>query len=145
MDDFEVICVNDASSDKSKEILNEYHLKDKRIIVINHETNMRVAYSRNEAFKASSGKYIVYVDSDDLIIEKDFFKDCIEKFEANENVDIVIGKCLMVNNPKNLSFKELLAVQPVQMKAMNTFEQDAKQFNIASPKYLLLTKNAQML
>jgi glycosyltransferase involved in cell wall biosynthesis len=101
MDNFEVICVNDNSSDKSKEILEEYQLKDKRIIIINHTENKRVAYSRNEAFKLAKGKYIVYMDSDDIIVEQDFFKDCVDKFESDEDIDMVIGKSLTINNPNN--------------------------------------------
>jgi hypothetical protein len=38
-----------------------------------------------------------------------------------------------------------MSKQPVQMRAMNSFEEDSKHFNISSAKYLLLTKNAQML
>ena len=45
----EVIIVNDGSTDGSLDIINEYALKDSRIVVVDRKENKGVAYSRNEA------------------------------------------------------------------------------------------------
>ncbi|MDD3013606.1 MAG: glycosyltransferase [Candidatus Gastranaerophilales bacterium] len=62
----EVILVNDGSSDGSPEICDKYASKDNRIIVI-HKGNSGVSSARNEALKVAKGKYVTFVDSDDLI------------------------------------------------------------------------------
>lgn len=63
---FEVIAVNDGSTDQSAEILQKYADKDQRIVVINSE-NKGVSAARNSAIQKASGDYIWMVDADDLI------------------------------------------------------------------------------
>jgi len=63
--DFELICVNDGSSDNSGEILVEYHRKDQRIKIIN-QANMGGSAARNNGINSSTGDYIMFIDSDDL-------------------------------------------------------------------------------
>jgi glycosyltransferase involved in cell wall biosynthesis len=63
----EIICVNDASTDNSLAILNEYAQKDSRIVVIDKKTNKGLPQARQTAFINSSGEYIIPIDSDDYI------------------------------------------------------------------------------
>lgn len=65
--DIEIICVNDCSPDNSDVILNEYAAKDKRVKVINHETNKGLGGARNTGIANATGEYIWFVDSDDFI------------------------------------------------------------------------------
>ncbi len=67
---FEVIVVNDGSTDNSEEILKKFN--DEKLCVFKNE-NLGPAYSRNFGIKQSKGKYIVFLDSDD-ILEKDALK-----------------------------------------------------------------------
>lgn len=62
--DLEIICVNDGSPDNSSAILEEYAKKDNRIKIINQE-NTGLSGARNTGIKASTGDYIVFLDSDD--------------------------------------------------------------------------------
>ena len=62
MDEIEVICVDDASTDKSKEVLRVYQNKDQRIHVISNETNLGQASSRNNGCKIARGKYLYVMD-----------------------------------------------------------------------------------
>ena len=64
--DFEIICVNDGSSDNSLKILKQYANKDQRIKVFD-QANSGVSKTRNYAFEHANGKYIYYLDSDDVI------------------------------------------------------------------------------
>ena len=66
-DDFEVICINDCSTDSSPEILEYYSRKDERIKVIHNEINKGSGYSRNRGLDESKGEFIFFLDGDDFI------------------------------------------------------------------------------
>ena len=63
---FEIIAVNDGSTDKSRQILEAYAQKYKNIIVVNQE-NKGVSAARNQGMAKANGKYITFVDSDDWL------------------------------------------------------------------------------
>ena len=64
--DIEVILVNDGSTDSSKEICKKYCKQDSRFLLINQE-NQGLSAARNKGVEISTGEYIVFVDSDDII------------------------------------------------------------------------------
>lgn len=66
--EYEVICVNDCSTDSSAEILKKYEIEYNQIKVIEHPKNMGLSAARNTAMKHAAGKYIMFVDSDDMIV-----------------------------------------------------------------------------
>ena len=66
LEDIEVICVNDGSTDSSANILEEYRLKDKRLRVI-HKENSGYGHSMNVGFEATTGEYVGIVESDDFV------------------------------------------------------------------------------
>ena len=63
---WEMIIVDDCSKDNSKEIISELSTKDKRIKSIFLEKNVGAAEARNAAIRQSKGKYVAFLDSDDL-------------------------------------------------------------------------------
>lgn len=67
LDDIEIICINDASTDNSLAILKEYKDVDNRIRIINNPENQGLSCARNNGMKSASGKYIYFLDSDDYI------------------------------------------------------------------------------
>ena len=66
MDDFEVLVVDDASSDGTTSIVSEISDRDSRIRLMVQPKNAGVAMARNRALSVSRGRYIAYLDSDDL-------------------------------------------------------------------------------
>ena len=64
--DIEIVCVNDGSTDNSLDILNEYAQKDNRIKII-CQKNEGTSSARNLGYKNSVGKYVTFVDSDDIL------------------------------------------------------------------------------
>ena len=63
---WELLIVDDRSTDSSVEIINSYAEKDSRIKLIINQKNSGAAYSRNVALRAAKGKWIAFLDSDDL-------------------------------------------------------------------------------
>lgn len=83
----EIICVNDGATDHSLSILEAYALKDSRIKIIDKE-NGGLSSARNEGNKHVTGKYIMYVDSDDWIDLKTC--ECSVKKAEEEDADVVL-------------------------------------------------------
>lgn len=63
---WEMILVDDCSNDNSAKLIKEYAKKDNRIIYMKLEKNSGAAVARNKALQESKGKFIAYLDSDDL-------------------------------------------------------------------------------
>jgi len=71
--DIEIICINDGSTDKTAFVLEKYKKrKYKDLIIIDYGENKGVSYARNAGIEASTGEYLVFIDSDDYIY-KDVF------------------------------------------------------------------------
>lgn len=81
LDDFEVICVNDGSPDRSGEILELYAALDSRFRVLTIE-NQGVSHARNTGIDAALGTYLCFVDSDDLL-EPEALATVVDAFEKN--------------------------------------------------------------
>ncbi|MBO6281115.1 MAG: glycosyltransferase [Alphaproteobacteria bacterium] len=95
--DFELIMVNDGSTDNSLEIMQEYAKKDKRIKVVNMDKNSGAAAARNEGIKYITGEYTLFVDSDDFMLPV-----MLEKMYNQAklyNLDIVMSLAWAVDEP----------------------------------------------
>ena len=79
---FEVILVDDGSTDTSGDICDEYAGKDTRIKVI-HQKNQGLSGARNAGFDSSNGKYVYFLDSDDWILPETL-KELVDKAEKEE-------------------------------------------------------------
>lgn len=77
---FEVLCVNDGSTDRSASICEEFIEKDSRFILLN-QSNQGVSAARNNALSKAKGEYIVFVDADDMI-EPHFLENLLSLSEA---------------------------------------------------------------
>lgn len=64
--DWEMICVDDCSTDNSETIIMEYVQKDSRVQYYKLEKNQGAAKARNKAIELAKGRYIAFLDSDDL-------------------------------------------------------------------------------
>jgi glycosyltransferase involved in cell wall biosynthesis len=70
MDNYEIICVNDASTDRSTDILKGYSQKYANIVVLNNEGNRGLSFTRNRGIFAARGEYLLFVDSDDWLMDE---------------------------------------------------------------------------
>ena len=85
--DFEVILIDDCSTDKSIQIINEFQKKDKRIKLIKNRKNQGALNSRYKGAMFSKGEYIIFVDSDDIVLKEGIIKSY--KHLKNNNLDMV--------------------------------------------------------
>ena len=90
--DFEVIIVNDGSTDDTQKIIDAYKDKDTRIRAFSKENSGQSA-SRNAAMRFARGEYIAFVDADDWIAEN--YLEILYSAAKNANSDLV--KCSMVD------------------------------------------------
>ena len=90
IEDWECVIVNDGSTDNSIKILREYETKDSRYKVIDKE-NEGPSVARNVAIAASSGKYILPLDADDLIAPT-YAEKAIEYLERHPKTKLVYCK-----------------------------------------------------
>lgn len=66
-DEFEVICVNDCSTDDTRDIILRYAWAHTNIKLMDHETNMTAGGARNTGLSVAAGEYIWFVDPDDMV------------------------------------------------------------------------------
>ncbi|WNO78223.1 SP_1767 family glycosyltransferase [Streptococcus suis] len=82
---FELLLVNDGSSDGSAFVLEDYAKKDQRIRII-HQENSGVSAARNRAIDEARGEYIAFIDSDDFV--EDFYLEHLYKAAVSTGSDI---------------------------------------------------------
>ena len=88
--DFELVVVDDASTDETQHMLRYYKkIYSDKIVVYRNAQNMGVSASRNIGNKIAKGKYIVILDSDDYFLP-DFLEDAVNYMEDNPSIDIGI-------------------------------------------------------
>lgn len=115
-ENWEMIMVDDCSTDNSLEIAKEYASKDRRIKIIELTENSGAAVARNTAIEAATGRFIAFLDSDDIWLPEKLEKQVM--FMQNNNIafsytayekmtedGIVFGKNYI---PKKVNYKTLL-------------------------------------
>lgn len=98
-DDYEIICINDGSPDKSREVVLRLQKEFSNIILIDQE-NQGVSHARNNGIKKAIGKYLLFIDPDDYIKEN-----ClggILKYADSNQAQIVIPGYTFVDLDDNL-------------------------------------------
>lgn len=93
-ENFDVYVINDASTDKSEKILEEYKLKDPRILLYHTPNNVGVSRARNHALalieKSCNYDIICFIDSDDVVMA-DYFESIISNFNTFKSECIIVG------------------------------------------------------
>jgi glycosyltransferase involved in cell wall biosynthesis len=114
----EIIVQDDASSDSTTKYIKELQIINKNLFYFKNDINLGNALTRNKAIKNSNGKYVAFLDDDDVWISKNKLS---IQIEALENSKINIGLCctqayLKINNqikafpiqlPKNMKYQIL--------------------------------------
>ena len=94
--DYELICINDGSEDGTENIVYRFQQNDSRIRVLCNEKRAGAAFSRNRGIREARGKYIIFLDGDDIFDEMLLFL-AYQKAEQT-HADIVMFECIHVSS-----------------------------------------------
>ena len=105
-DDFEVIIVNDCSTDSTPQIAEEYVKKDKRFCLINNDKNLRLPASLNVGFKAAKGDLLTWTSDDNILYPNMLEKLCAKINEGYEfvyaNMDYIGSEGELLKNESRI-------------------------------------------
>lgn len=103
LEDYEVILVDDGSTDSSLKICRSYESKNSRIKVL-HQTNQGVSSARNSGIKQANGDWLTFIDSDD-VIDDTFF---LQFNKSPKTCDLIVGQYKgFTNNGNYIIEKEI--------------------------------------
>ena len=104
LEEIEIICVNDASTDNSKTIVSEYAKNDKRIKILNIDKMSGQSYARNLGLEIASGEYVGFVDSDDWV-ELDMFEKMYNQAKLGD-VDITMCQAQLYDDKEQRFYSD---------------------------------------
>jgi teichuronic acid biosynthesis glycosyltransferase TuaG len=114
--DFELIVVDDASTDASVAIVEELASQDSRVILLRNDSNLGCAQTRNRGLDRAKGDYLAFIDSDDLWMPEKLGKqlallentDAALVYSAHDMLDVRSGARWRKEVPERASFAGLL-------------------------------------
>ena len=133
LSDIEIICVNDCSSDNSKNIVEQFQEKDNRIIMLETSEPSGQGYARNRAIEIAKGEYIGFVDSDDWIMP-DMFEKMYNRAQYH-NADITMCQANVFDD----NLQETVPDDYYSLKSLEKFGENV--FNAADTKDEILDIN----
>ena len=99
---FEIIIVDDCSTDGTGELCDKFIDKGNITVIHNHD-NLGVVDSRNVGLIEAKGEYVTFIDSDDWI-EPEFLRRAIDELNIQDSVDIVVGRMLQDNGKGKINY-----------------------------------------
>ncbi|WP_077073126.1 glycosyltransferase family 2 protein [Mailhella massiliensis] len=102
----EVLIVDDASTDGSGAVAEEYASRDARITVMHQPSSTGAGPARNRAMAVARGEYIAFMDSDDLYPSNDVLETLYRK-AVEQNVNICGGSLLYINSDGSIRIKQI--------------------------------------
>lgn len=106
IDKYEIICVNDCSTDSTKRIIENYQSRYTNITLINHTTNIAAGAARNTGLEHAKGKYIWFIDPDDYI-KQNVLKNLIDICENNGLDELLFNYDAINENMESINTKKV--------------------------------------
>lgn len=103
---FELIIVNDCSTDSSEDIILKYKEHDPRIIYVKNDVNSKLPKSLNNGFGIAKGEYYTWTSDDNMYCE-DAIETMVKFLDENEDVALVFAGCIFIYADKNVQQKYL--------------------------------------
>ena len=120
--DYELVIVDDGSTDGTNQVLKEYQAKSNKIRVLTHKVNRGVSAARNTGNENARGKYIAVLDSDDFFYPN-YLENVVPFMEKNPEVVLLVPKKMNYMEEKGKTFEEF------------------KKWNIFPPLYKIVSDN----
>lgn len=98
--EWELLVIDDGSTDDTEEVIKEYANGDTRIIYLKNDENLGIQKSLNRGLREAKGEYIARIDDDDRWIDRDKLKQQIEFLDLNKDY-VLVGTGAIVKNEKN--------------------------------------------
>lgn len=118
---FELIVINDCSSDGTRDILLKFQKQDSRIILVENEKNLGLVFTLNKGLNLAKGKYIARMDADDISFPERFEKQ-VDKLESDEDIVICGGGIISFYQNQNLKpHKRLYPLDTSSIRAEAVF------------------------
>lgn len=122
--EFELILINDGSTDRSKEICDYYRNKDNRVKVV-HKFNTGVSETRNIGLDISTGEYVCFIDSDDYIDSR--MLEELYNYTENGYIDIIVSGMYFERYDNGswenkIEYYEAYNIQQIKYLIKNLFE-----------------------
>ena len=136
--DFELIIVNDGSTDESAEIVRSF--SDKRIRFFENDTNKGIVFTRNFAVENSLGKYIAIFDCDDIMLPEKLQKQ-VDFLEQNSDFAMVGSSIEMIDKDSNFIKKHIYKLPPKLLKTQLFFDNYFAQSSMLIRKKVFETFN----
>lgn len=131
--DFELIAINDGSTDNSLSIIESYAKKDSRVIVINKK-NEGICKTRNKGIETAKGKFLVFIDQDDKF-DSEIHKDYVETI-TTLNADLCIFGSTHTNIDSKGKEKDFKIVPKERKRINNEEERYRLIYNADNDKFL---------
>ena len=93
---YELIIIDDCSTDKSYEIIKKKALLHKKVKVFKNKKNLGTIKTQNLGIKKAKGEYLYFAAADDFIIPN-FFKNCLKMFKIYPDCGLVCGDAILIN------------------------------------------------
>lgn len=97
-ENFEIIIIDDCSTDNTSEIVKKRYGADFRIKYVLNETNLGPGGNRQKAYLMMSGEYVIFADDDDYYFEPEFFKKALAVFMERENLSMVCANSIFFDD-----------------------------------------------
>ena len=120
LQDIEIILIDDASTDKSREIAESYMKNDSRIILLTNENMLGQSSSRNKGLEIAKGEYVGFVDSDDWF-ELEMYEKMYNK-AISDYTDITMCQALLYDDKEGTTYStDYYSLKPLEQMGDKTF------------------------
>jgi glycosyltransferase involved in cell wall biosynthesis len=110
--DFEIVICDNASTDRTSEIICNYAARDNRIRSYRNERNMGATYNYNRVLELASGEYFKWIAADD-VIRPEFLTRCVEELDSDPSVVLAYSKAAFIDEDDRViyRFDDVMTIQ----------------------------------
>lgn len=140
---WELIVVDNGSSDGSEKLVENYNLKYKNYVLIKNSQNMGFAGGNNQGFERAKGKYILLLNNDTKLKAPDFLDVMIQKMEEDVNIGVMQPKIYLSDRNGLLDNAGSFMTSSGFLQHWGFMQKDGKEFT--NERYILSAKGACLL